>query len=154
MSRIFLVGNVLMSSGSKRAFLANRLNARFMLKRKHMVQPVRYDWLHKLCLFLISAGHWAINILFLTVTALSKWLRTIPGTLQFYAFIPDNDDRSQLKKFSASTDNDFFPTQKQKKSNKWPSVKGRRTVKKLLTCSRNRFNHSHAYKRINFGKYI
>ena len=39
----------------------------------------------------------------------------IPDTLQFHAFIPDNNGRLQLTILSVSTDNDFLLTQKRKK---------------------------------------
>ena len=43
-----------------------------------------------------------------------KRAKTIPSTLQFHAFILDNDGRLHLKKFSASTDIDFSPHKKER----------------------------------------
>lgn len=44
---------------------------------------------------------------------------TIKGTMQYHAFIPTEDRRFQLKKYSSSAESDYFPkNNKRKKSTK------------------------------------
>ena len=85
------------------------------------------------------------------LTAIFDKAVTIPGTLQYHAFIPTQDEKLQLKKFSSSEQHDVFSTRKKHKPQKRPSKKT--TVETIAkTFNRKTKIHTKTTNNCNFKK--